>query len=131
MAGTYLTFCDFAGKNLPLGNRPGCYADFLCNNVFPPQLCCTEGEEGCFGESPVITTETIEVTIGSDPLISSAEIWIHPSDYNSLTDVLLFSTLGPISGVFDVPSGVLTLTGNDTAANYQIALRSVTYQYTP
>lgn len=42
-------------------------------------------------------------------------------------DVLQFTNTANISGSFDTTTGVLTLTGTDTVANYQAALRSVTY----
>jgi hypothetical protein len=42
-------------------------------------------------------------------------------------DVLTFSNQNGISGAFDAGSGVLTLSGTASAADYQSALRSVTY----
>src|SRR4029077_10026011 len=42
-------------------------------------------------------------------------------------DVLGFTTQNGISGSFNATTGVLTLTGSATVANYQTALRSVTY----
>src|SRR5439155_858203 len=42
-------------------------------------------------------------------------------------DVLSFATIGPSSGVYTAGTGVLTLSGTDTLANYQAALRTVKY----
>ena len=42
-------------------------------------------------------------------------------------DVLGFTNQNGISGSFDAPSGVLTLTGTASVANYQTARRTVTY----
>ena len=42
-------------------------------------------------------------------------------------DVLGFTNTPNITGVFNAGTGTLTLTGTDTIANYQAALRSVTY----
>ncbi|MDF2866948.1 MAG: Hemolysin-type calcium-binding region, partial [Gammaproteobacteria bacterium] len=42
-------------------------------------------------------------------------------------DKLLFTAQNGISGSFNVSSGLLTLTGGSSVANYQAALRSVTY----
>src|SRR6185436_8122877 len=42
-------------------------------------------------------------------------------------DVLGFTTQNGIIGSFNATTGVLTLTGSATVANYQTALRSVTY----
>ena len=45
-------------------------------------------------------------------------------------DVLGFTNQNGITGSFDAATGVLTLTGTATVANYQTALRSVTYANT-
>jgi hypothetical protein len=45
-------------------------------------------------------------------------------------DVLEFTPVGSITGTYDSATGVLTLTGSDTAANYQAALRTVAYRNT-
>src|SRR6185436_12302539 len=42
-------------------------------------------------------------------------------------DVLGFTAQNGITGSFNATTGVLTLTGSATVANYQTALRSVTY----
>ena len=96
-------------------------------------------------DGPVITAGgTLAYTEGSpataiDPLLTvtdpdsinltgaSTQI---TANYQSGADVLSFTTIGPISGSFDVPSGTLTLSGTDTVANYETALRAVRYQNT-
>lgn len=50
--------------------------------------------------------------------------------YVSTEDRLLFTTQNGISGSFDTTTGTLTLTGSATVANYQTALRSITYRNT-
>ncbi|MGD9722530.1 MAG: beta strand repeat-containing protein [Pirellulales bacterium] len=52
------------------------------------------------------------------------------SNYVVGQDVLAFTNQLGITGSFDAPSGVLTLTGSSSKANYQTALRSVTYNNT-
>src|SRR5204863_662099 len=42
-------------------------------------------------------------------------------------DVLGFANQNGISGAYDAATGVLTLSGTSSVANYQTALRSVTY----
>ncbi|WP_010588287.1 cadherin domain-containing protein [Schlesneria paludicola] len=42
-------------------------------------------------------------------------------------EALLYSKIGNINGVYDSTTGTLTLSGKDTAVNYQAALRSVRY----
>ena len=48
-------------------------------------------------------------------------------DYQSGEDLLSFSNTPLITGTWDQNTGILTLTGNDTLADYQAALQSVTY----
>jgi hypothetical protein len=58
--------------------------------------------------------------------LSSATVQI-TGNYVNGQDVLEFSNTASITGTFDPSTGKLTLTGSDTVANYQSALRSVTY----
>src|SRR5262249_58456253 len=51
-------------------------------------------------------------------------------NYGNGEDVLAFANTGSISGNFNSGTGTLTLSGADTADNYQAALRSVTYRNT-
>ncbi len=52
------------------------------------------------------------------------------TNYINGEDLLSFTNTGNIVGDFNTASGILTLTGSDTVANYQAALRSVAYQNT-
>jgi hypothetical protein len=45
-------------------------------------------------------------------------------------DVLAFTNTANITGSFNAVTGVLTLTGSDTLANYELALESITYTNT-
>jgi hypothetical protein len=58
--------------------------------------------------------------------LSSASVQI-TGNYVNGQDVLAFANTATITGSFDAATGTLTLTGSDTVANYQAALRSVTY----
>jgi hypothetical protein len=51
-------------------------------------------------------------------------------NYQNGQDVLSFANTANITGVWTAGTGLLTLSGPDTVANYQAALRSVTYQNT-
>ncbi len=63
-------------------------------------------------DTQTITGATIRITAG----------------YNSAQDRLGFNVAGTnIRGMFDVTKGALVLSGNDTVANYQRALKSVKY----
>ncbi len=61
--------------------------------------------------------------------LPSATITIS-ANYNSTQDVLAFTNQNGITGSWNSTTGVLTLSGSSTVANYQTALRSVTYQNT-
>jgi sugar lactone lactonase YvrE len=52
------------------------------------------------------------------------------ANYNSAEDVLAFVNAFGITGSWSAAAGTLTLTGAASVANYQAALRSVTYQNT-
>jgi hypothetical protein len=58
--------------------------------------------------------------------LASATVQI-TTNYVNGEDVLAFSNTANITGSFDAATGKLTLTGSDTVANYQAALRSITY----
>ncbi len=73
----------------------------------------------------VVADAGVTVTDTDSSFLSSAKVAI--SGYVSGDDHLGFSDTLTISGNFDIATGILTLTGFDTAANYQAALRTVTY----
>ncbi|MCA6125559.1 cadherin domain-containing protein [Bradyrhizobium sp. WSM 1704] len=58
--------------------------------------------------------------------LSSATVQIS-ANYVNGEDFLGFANTANITGSFDAATGTLTLTGTDTVANYEAALRSVTY----
>ncbi len=59
--------------------------------------------------------------------ISGATVSI-TGGFASAEDELAFTTQNGISGTYDSGTGILTLTGASSVANYQTALRSVTYE---
>ncbi len=63
----------------------------------------------------------------ADPAGATVAITGH---YSSGQDVLAFVNTANITGTYDSLSGILTLSGTDTVANYEAALRSVTYANT-
>ena len=52
------------------------------------------------------------------------------ANFRSGEDLLVFTNQNGIAGSFDDATGVLTLTGTASVANYQAALRSIAYQNT-
>src|SRR5688572_20920245 len=62
-------------------------------------------------------------------MLASATVQI-TDNYASAEDVLKFVNTPSITHNFNPANGMLTLSGVDTLANYQAALRSVTYENT-
>ena len=81
------------------------------------------------GDSATAIDPLLTVTDPDSIDLTGATIQV-TGNYQNGEDVLSFTTIGPISGSFDPPSGTLTLSGTDTVANYEAALRAVRYQNT-
>ena len=79
------------------------------------------------GDSPTSVTSSLTVTDNDNTILEGATVTIS-SNFVSSEDLLDFTPVGNISGSFNAITGVLTLSGTDSPANYQTALRSVTYQ---
>jgi hypothetical protein len=86
-------------------------------------LAYTEGD-GAVAADDGITVSDVD----SDDLVG-ATVQI-TGNYASGEDVLAVSEQNGISGTFDSETGTLTLSGSASLADYQTALRSVTYQNT-
>ncbi|WP_119344705.1 DUF4347 domain-containing protein, partial [Facilibium subflavum] len=76
-----------------------------------------------------VIDSTITLSDIDDTNIESATVTIS-GNFASGEDVLGFSDTVNITGSYNASTGVLTLTGSDTLAAYQSALRSVTYENT-
>lgn len=76
----------------------------------------------------IAITSTIELSDVDNTLVDSAVVRIQPGRYLQGADRLLFSNTANITGHWNDNAGVLTLSGTDTVANYQAALRSVSYE---
>ena len=63
------------------------------------------------------------------PTLAGATVWI-AGNYQAGEDVLSFANTATITATWNAATGTLTLTGSDTVANYQAALRAVKYQNT-
>ncbi len=93
-------------------------------------------------DSPVVTaTGTLAYTENQAATAVAPALTVSDADNANLTsatvqitgnfvsgeDLLAFTNTANITGSFNSSTGALTLTGTDTVANYQAALRSVTY----
>ncbi|MBF0154364.1 MAG: DUF4347 domain-containing protein, partial [Magnetococcales bacterium] len=79
------------------------------------------------GSGPAALAPAALVSDPDSPLMASARIVIS-TNYVPGEDLLAFTNTASITGFWNAVTGTLTLTGNDTVAAYQAALRSVTYQ---
>jgi CSLREA domain-containing protein len=80
------------------------------------------------GAAAVVIDGDITVSDTDDTNLESATVTISSALQSS--DELGFTNQNGISGSYDSGTGVLTLTGSSSVANYQTALRSVTYRNT-
>ena len=69
---------------------------------------------------------TLTVTDVSNATLVGASVQIHSF---AVGDMLNFTDQNNIHGDYNATTGLLTLSGNDTAADYQAALRSITYSF--
>ena len=81
------------------------------------------------GDSATVIDGTLTVTDVDDTNMERATITIS-SGYQSSEDVLAFTNANGITGSWDSGTGVLTLSGTASKANYETAFESVTYQNT-
>ncbi|NGZ06273.1 MAG: DUF4347 domain-containing protein, partial [Magnetococcales bacterium] len=84
-----------------------------------------------YTENNTATVIDATITIGDvdSTTLSGATITIS-SNFQSGADLLSFTNTANITGSWNAVTGTLTLTGADTLANYQAALRTVKYQNT-
>ena len=81
------------------------------------------------GSAPVAVTSTLTASDADDATLSGATVAI-TSGLDPGADTLAFTNQNGITGSYNATTGVLTLTGNASLANYQAALRSVEFSTT-
>ncbi len=92
-------------------------------------LAAIEGADINYTENDaaVAITSSLTLSDADDSKMESATVSIS-DNFKSGEDELLFTDTANITGSWDAATGILTLTGSDTVANYQAALRSVKYE---
>jgi hypothetical protein len=122
--GTYYIYVIDEAGNVSLPST----ATLTVNNV--PQLANIESGALRYveGDGQVNITSSIEVFDDLNSIVS-ATIQIS-GNYQNGEDVLAFTNTAGITGSWDAVTGTLSLSGTDTKANYQLALRSVSYENT-
>jgi hypothetical protein len=98
-------------------------------NFSEPSQITTTGAALTYNEGDPATAVDSNVTVTDidSPLLASATVQI-VGNYVQGQDVLSFTNTPNLVGTFDASTGRLTITGSDTPAAYQNALRSVRYQ---
>ncbi|MGH3190918.1 MAG: cadherin-like domain-containing protein, partial [Streptosporangiaceae bacterium] len=76
--------------------------------------------------APVAITSTLTLADPGDPTIAGGTVSI-TAGFSSGNDTLAFASQNGITGSYDASTGVLTLTGSASVADYQAALRSVEF----
>ncbi len=104
--------------------------DGLVDNVSVRQLA---GQMGTLtyteNAGPVAIDSTLNLADFDSSNLVGATVQI-TSGFSASQDLLAFTNQLGISGSYNATTGVLTLTGTTTVANYETALRSITYQNT-
>ncbi len=77
----------------------------------------------------VAITSTLTLTDSGDATISGATVSI-TTGFSSTADTLSFASANGITGSYNSSTGVMTLTGSATVADYQAALRAVEFAST-
>ena len=96
-----------------------------------PVISTTAGSSVSYTENdpPLPVDNAVDIMDNDNTNLSSAAISIS-MNYTSGQDLLAFTNQAGISGSFDGVTGVLTLLGTALVADYQTAVRSVTYENT-
>ncbi len=81
------------------------------------------------GGPAVVVDPNVTITDPGGPNLSTASVSIG-TNFTAAEDRLLFTSQNGITGSYNAVTGILTLTGSATPAQYQAAFRSVTYQDT-
>ncbi len=109
---------------------PAIHEITLTNRNIAPQV--TAGGTLAYTEDnePAAIDPGVSVNDIDNVNLTGATITIDPGDYQNGEDVLGFAYQNGISGSWNAGDGELTLSGSATVADYQAALRSVTYANT-
>ncbi len=96
-----------------------------CN---PPILTGIESSALTYTEGIPATavSSSLAVNDAESATLIGATVWIS-GNYQNGEDILSFANTANITGSWSAATGTLTLSGSETLANYQAALRAVTY----
>ncbi|HYG18417.1 MAG TPA: tandem-95 repeat protein [Ohtaekwangia sp.] len=81
------------------------------------------------GRGPLVLAENAVVTDVDSEYLLLAEISFRPESYQADHDELLYENTGNIRGIYDGQSGILSLIGHATTAEYTSAIQSIRYNF--
>ncbi|MGF1991741.1 MAG: beta strand repeat-containing protein [Nostoc sp. ZfuVER08] len=109
------------------GSVNGIYAQLYNSSNAPPQITLGSASALTYTENATTAIDSgLTVSDTDSTNLASATVSIS-SGFISGEDTLAFTNQNGITGSYNSSTGVLTLTGSSTVANYQAALRSITY----
>ncbi|MBD2410859.1 hypothetical protein FACHB389_00145 [Nostoc calcicola FACHB-389] len=109
------------------GSNNGVYAQLYNSSNVAPTITPSSASALAYTENATTAIDSgITVSDTDSANLSSATVSI-TSGFISGQDTLAFTAQNGITGSYDSSTGVLTLTGSSTVANYQTVLRSITY----
>ncbi|MFN6528235.1 beta strand repeat-containing protein [Nostoc sp. ChiSLP03a] len=105
----------------------GIYAQLNNNSGAPPTITPSSASALTYTENATTAIDSgITVSDTDSANLASATVRI-TSGFTSAEDILAFTNQNGITGSYNSSTGILTLIGSATVANYQTALRSITY----
>jgi hypothetical protein len=93
-----------------------------------PVLSSVEATALTYNEGNAGKNITSSLTVSDDGATLSGGVVSISRNFQSGEDLLLFTNQNNITGSYSTMTGVLTLSGSSSLANYQTALRSIQYQ---
>lgn len=109
------------------GDGIGQFSYFENTNPAPVTTLNSTGANFFFGSGSVVLDASLALSDTDGDFISSARVSIQ--NFQPGEEILTFTPQGGIMGAFDAATGVLTLSGQATAAIYQSVLRTVRYEF--
>ncbi|HOS46994.1 MAG TPA: PKD domain-containing protein [Bacteroidia bacterium] len=101
---------------------------FISANLFAqgPQLSVVSSNFVCLSGGCQPIAQTVTITASAGTTLDGVNIYIY-TGYNPNQDSLTFTPMFGISGSWSSATGVLTLSGVATTAQYELAIKSVSY----
>lgn len=105
-------------------------ASIATSITFPnsPPVLQASGNQPVYSSSPVAVDKGITVQDADDTNLSGATISFDPNSFVAGEDALEFSNQSGITGSYNAATGILSLSGTASSADYQNALRSINYK---